>query len=160
MTQMIARRPADIARTVDTVITITDIFGGTINLGTGGTATLRWNRVGRIIDGTITIVIGTSPSLGTGVWTIGSAELPAPAYNWGVGTGSEIGGFGAVSGNGELELAALVFADVGGGVAVGVFFCPPGDGTLGNLMSFNAPLALRAGHVIQSNVHYEAAGVA
>lgn len=160
MTQFVARRPADVARTVDTVITISDLFGGSIGLGTGGTITLRWNRVGRIIDGTIFISIGTTPSLGSGVWAITGSELPAAPYNWGSGTGTEIGGFGAISGNGDMELAAVVYADVGAGSAYGVFFCPPGDGALGNLLSFNTPIPLRAGHTIQSNVHYEAASVA
>lgn len=157
MTQFIARRPADIARTIDTSVTISDLFGGTINLGTGGTITLRWNRVGRIIDGTLVIIVGTSPSLGTGPWNISASELPATPYNWGIATGAEIGGFGGQSGNGNLELAAMIFADLGGGTAVGVFFCPPGDGTLGNLMSFNTPVPILAGATIQTNIHYEAA---
>lgn len=144
--------------TVDSSFTISLVFGGTVNLGTGATTTLTYRRIGRMVDGWIDVVVGTSPTLGSGPWYIAAAELPyTPALP--ASGGGEPGGFGGViwASEGLLELGAPVIANIGGSSGVMVFFSPPGDGGAGNIVGVGTPVPIGEGSRILGRFEYRAA---
>lgn len=145
----------DTALEVDTSFTVTSLFGGAVNLGTGAVTELHYKRDGRLLDGLLIIKVGTSPSLGSGAWYIAGSELPATPATVPQST-AWAGGFGAsyTSADSILEMASPVIATIGSPVMV--FFCPPGDGGLGNLLSPVIPIPLKAGSFITGRFFYPA----
>lgn len=149
-------RALDVPYSDDTSITVTSLFGGAVNLGTGGVANLTYERLGRTIKGQVNIVVGTSPSVGSGPWYIANTELPAvPVTPY--GTTGDPGCYGAVysSSLAMLETAIPIIANVGS-IAM-VFFTPPGDGGLGNLLTPVLPIPIGSGATVVGQFLYEAA---
>lgn len=146
----------DTAYTIDTTVAITLLFGGSVNLGTGGTIELRYKRIGRTVDFYIAVVVGTSPTVGSGPWIIAASEFPyLPAES----TASQPGKFGAVytATQGFLETAIPIFFYAGSFPMIFGWFCPPGDGGAGNLLGDGNPIPIIAGTNITGAGNYEAA---
>lgn len=146
----------DTAYTIDTTVAITLLFGGSVNLGTGGTIELRYKRIGRTVDFYIAVVVGTSPTVGSGPWIIAASEFP---YTPLLTTTNHPGKFGAVYtvAQGFLETAIPIFFYAGAQPMIFGWFCPPGDGGAGNLLGHGNPIPILEGTTIIGGGNYEAA---
>lgn len=145
----------DTAYTTDTTVAVTLLFGGSVNLGTGGTIELKYKRVGRTVDFYIAVAVGASPTVGSGPWIIAASEFPYLPIE---SANSQPGKFGAVytASQGFLETAIPIFFYAGSFPLTFGWFCPPGDGNVGNLMGNGNPIPIVEGTNIEGAGNYEA----
>jgi len=142
------------------ITTFSDLFGGTVNLGTGSEIKLVYKRMGRSVQMHIYFKIGASPTWGNGgPLFIPIASLPvipqAPPASASYATP---GGFGYLNDSSipATELVAPALVQAGGGDPILGFITQPGDGNVGNLFTRTNPLPIVEGTTYQGYLVYEA----
>lgn len=152
----------DVALAEEAII-ISDLFGGTLNLGTSGAAKMRWQRVGRMVDAWFYFSANTDWSSAGGPWIVPYAELPYTPRA--TPTNPVPGGdpFGAPSGFGYVAYGVstpsfLATPGVVPTFAALAFTTPSAAGGLSNFWSGTNPDPLTGQRwIYQGFLRYEAA---
>ena len=142
------------------ITTFSDLFGGTVNLGTGSEIILVYKRMGRSVQMHIYFKIGASPTWGNGgPLFIPVASLPIiPQAPPATAAYAAPGGFGYLS-DGTIpgtELVAPALVQVGAPDPILAFITQPGDGNIGNLVTRTNPLPMVEGTTYQGYMVYYA----
>ena len=140
------------------ITTFSDLFGGTVNLGTGADLRLVYKRMGRSVQMHIYFKIGASPTWGNGgPLFIPIASLPViPKNPPATASYATPGGFGYLSDSSIPATELVAPAIVNAGQVILGFITQPGDGNIGNLFTRTNPLPIVEGTTYQGYLVYEA----
>lgn len=129
-------------------VTVSDLFGGTVDFGTNGEAFIDYVRVGRIVHCWIYMFAADDWSTAGGALYIPAAEMPVAIKDQVANPASSIptprvGGFGFVAfgddGTPTAFQAPPAYLDIGGGLKGLYFTIQPNTGGLSSILSPTNP---------------------